>query len=57
MLADEFHRIPEAADGTMTFLVKSRPVSSFSLSFDPATGIGHRHVPVEVRLGELADRI
>lgn len=57
MLADEFHRIPEAATGTMTFLVKSRPVSSFSLSFDPATGIGHRHVPVEVRLGELADRI
>ncbi|MCR6481508.1 hypothetical protein M8542_01625 [Amycolatopsis sp. OK19-0408] len=57
MLADEFHRIPEAANGTMTFLVKSRPVSSFSLSFDPATGIGHRHVPVEARLGELADRI
>jgi hypothetical protein len=57
MLADEFHRIPEAAAGTMTFLVKSRPVSSFSLSFDPASGIGHRHVPVEVRLGELADRI
>ena len=57
MLADEYHRIPEAADGTMTFLVKSRPVSGFSLSFDPATGIGHRHVPVEVRLGELADRI
>ncbi|MEV6873750.1 hypothetical protein [Amycolatopsis sp. NPDC051128] len=57
MLADEFHRIPEAAAGTMTFLVKSRPVSSFSLSFDPAGGIGHRHVPVEVRLGELADRI
>ncbi|MEU7788302.1 MULTISPECIES: hypothetical protein [unclassified Amycolatopsis] len=57
MLADEFHRIPEAAAGTMTFLVKSRPVSSFSLSFDPARGIGHRHVPVESRLGELADRI
>jgi hypothetical protein len=57
MLADEFHRIPEAAAGTMTFLVKSRPVSSFSLSFDPASGIGHRHVPVESRLGELADRI
>ncbi|WP_370969169.1 hypothetical protein [Amycolatopsis sp. cg9] len=57
MLAHEFHRIPEAAAGTMTFLVKSRPVSSFSLSFDPASGIGHRHVPVESRLGELADRI
>ncbi|MGW4520559.1 hypothetical protein [Amycolatopsis sp. NPDC004378] len=57
MLADEFHRIPEAAAGTMTFLVKSRPVSGYSLSFDPAGGIGHRHVPVESRLGELADRI
>ncbi|WP_410593260.1 hypothetical protein [Amycolatopsis sp. lyj-23] len=57
MLAHEFHRIPEAGTGTMTFLVKSRPVSSFSLSFDPASGIGHRHVPVEVRLGDLADRI
>lgn len=57
MLADEFHRIPAAATGTMTFLVKSRPVSTYSLSFDPARGIGHRHVPVEVRLGELADRI
>lgn len=57
MLADEYHRIPEAAPGTMTFLVKSRPVSTFSLSYDPTSGIGHRHVPVEVRLGELADRI
>ncbi|MDT8910998.1 hypothetical protein [Amycolatopsis sp. PS_44_ISF1] len=57
MLADEFHRIPEAGDGTMTFLVKSRPVTISSLSYDPGTGIGHRHVPVEVRLGELADRL
>jgi hypothetical protein len=57
MLADEYHRIPEAATGTMTFLVKSRPVSTFSLSYDPTSGIGHRHVPVEVRLGELANRI
>ncbi|MFE0024760.1 hypothetical protein [Amycolatopsis sp. NPDC059021] len=57
MHADEFHRIPEAAEQTMTFLVKSRPVSSSSLSFDPTTGVGHRHVPVEVRLGELATRL
>ncbi|WP_409494536.1 hypothetical protein [Amycolatopsis sp. cmx-11-12] len=57
MYADEFHRIPEATEGTMTFLVKSRPVSEFSLSYDPKTGIGHRHVPVEVRLGDLAGRI
>jgi hypothetical protein len=57
LLADEFHRIPSAGTGTMTFLVKSRAVTESSVSFDPATGIGHRHVPVEVRLGELADRI
>ncbi len=57
MYADEFHRIPEATEGTMTFLVKSRPVSESSLSYDPKTGIGHRHVPVEVRLGDLAQRI
>nr|WP_091383285.1 hypothetical protein [Actinokineospora alba] len=57
LLADEFHRIPSAADQTMTFLVKSRPVSAASLSFDPATKIGHRHVPVESRLEELTSRI
>ena len=27
LLADEFHRIPSALDGTMTLLVKSRPVT------------------------------
>lgn len=57
LLADEFHRIPSAGAGTMTFLVKSRAVTKSSVSFDPQTGIGHRHVPVEVRLGELAARI
>ncbi|MGQ0838536.1 hypothetical protein [Actinokineospora sp.] len=57
VLADEFHRIPHAADGTMTFLVKSRPVTPWSLSFDPATRTGHRHVPVEARLEELTRRI
>lgn len=57
LLADEFHRIPRATDGTMTFLVKSRPVTSCSLSFDPATGLGHRHVPVESRLTDLTDRM
>lgn len=54
MLASEFHRIPMAHDDTLTFLIKSRPVTPWSLSFDPVTGVGHRHVPVESRLGELA---
>jgi hypothetical protein len=57
MLSDQFHRIPKAADGTMTFLVKSRPVRGWSLSFDPATSISRRHVPVEERLGHLAERL
>jgi hypothetical protein len=57
LLASEFHRIPTALDGTMTFLVKSRPVAPWSLSFDPQTGLGHRHVPVECRLPELTRRI
>ncbi|OLR94669.1 hypothetical protein [Actinokineospora bangkokensis] len=53
LTADQFHRIPTALDGTLTFLVKSRPVRSWSLSWDPATGVGHRHTPVESRLAEL----
>ncbi|RLK59268.1 hypothetical protein [Actinokineospora cianjurensis] len=53
LVAQDFHRIPCAQDGTMTFLVKSRPVRRWSLSWDPTTGTGHRHVPVEARLGEL----
>ncbi|MGW5051684.1 hypothetical protein [Actinokineospora sp. NPDC004072] len=57
LLASEFHRIPTAVDGTMTFLVKSRPVAEWSLSYDPVTGLGHRHVPVESRLPELTRRI
>ena len=57
MLAHEFHRIPKAADGTMTFLVKSRAVNPWSLSFDPDTGLSHRHVPVEARLEELTNHL
>ncbi|GLW94271.1 hypothetical protein [Actinokineospora globicatena] len=57
LTAHDFHRIPCAQDGTMTFLVKSRPVRRWSLSWDPSTGIGHRHVPVESRLGELTSRL
>ncbi|RKT56350.1 hypothetical protein [Saccharothrix australiensis] len=54
MLSHEFHRIPKAADDTLTFLVKSRAVSPWSLSYDPDTRTSHRHVPVESRLEELA---
>jgi hypothetical protein len=57
LLASEFHRIPLARDTTMTFLVKSREVTPWSLSYDPSTGSSHRHVPVESRLDELAGRI
>jgi hypothetical protein len=57
VLSDEFHRIPKAADGTMTFLVKSRPVRGWSLSFDPVSSVSRRHVPVEERLNRLADRL
>ena len=57
LLADEFHRIPEAADGTVTFLVKSRPVKRWSLSYDPDQQISHRHIPVEARFHDLADRL
>lgn len=57
MLSHEFHRIPKAADDTVTFLVKSRPVSPWSLSYDPDTGQSHRHVPVESRLEELTNTL
>lgn len=57
LLAHEFHRIPRAADGTMTFLVKSRAVTPWSLSYDPETGISHRHVPVEDRLEDLTNHL
>jgi hypothetical protein len=53
LTAEQFHRIPSARDSTLTFLVKSRPVRPWSLSYDPATGVGHRHTPVESRLAEL----
>jgi len=57
MLAHEFHRIPKAADDTLTFLVKSRAVNPWSLSYDPDTRTSHRHVPVESRLEELANSL
>jgi hypothetical protein len=57
LLASDFHRIPRAADGTMTFLVKSREVTPWSLSYDPDTHESQRHVPVESRLKRLASRL
>jgi hypothetical protein len=57
MLSDQFHRIPKAEDGTLTFLVKSRAVQPWSLSYDPVTGVSRRHVPIEQRLGLLAAQI
>ncbi|RZS29771.1 hypothetical protein EV193_11825 [Herbihabitans rhizosphaerae] len=53
----EFHRIPHAEDGTLTFLVKSRAMRESSLSFDPATRASQRHVPVESRLDTLASAL
>lgn len=55
--ADEWHRIPTARDGTVTFLVKSRPVRRHSVSVEPETLRTTRHVPVEERITDLADRI
>jgi hypothetical protein len=55
--AEQFHRVARAGDGTLTFLVKSRPVRSWSLSVDPATRVSRRHVPVEECVHDLASRI
>lgn len=57
LLSTDFHRIPRATNGTMTFLVKSRAVTPWSLSYDPLTQESHRHVPVESRLSQLAERL
>jgi hypothetical protein len=57
LLSHEFHRIPVADDGTMTFLVKSRMITPWSLSYDPATGLSQRHIPMRNRLTDLAGRI
>jgi hypothetical protein len=57
LLASDFHRIPRAMNGTMTFLVKSREVTPWSLSYDPLTRESQRHVPVESRLSRLAERL
>jgi hypothetical protein len=57
LLAEEFHRIPEVSAGTITFLVKSRPVKDWSLSFDPSQQQSHRHVPVEARFADLIEHL
>lgn len=55
--AERFHRVPRAIDGTLTFLVKSDEVRSWSISVDPATKVSRRHVPVENLVHTLASRI
>jgi hypothetical protein len=57
LLSHEFHRIPEVDDGTMTFLVKSRMVAPWSLSYDPGTGLSQRHIPMHSRLADLPGRL
>jgi hypothetical protein len=57
LLSHEFHRIPHAADGTMTFLVKSRMVTPWSVSYDPATGLSQQHIPMTTRLAQLGGRL
>jgi len=57
LLSHEFHRIPYADDGTMTFLVKSRMVAPWSLSYDPDTGLSQRHIPMRNRLADLGGRL
>lgn len=57
MLANEFHRIPRAEDGTLTFLVKSRTIRRWSVSYDPATRRSRTHLPIRDRLDQLAARL
>jgi hypothetical protein len=57
LLSHEFHRIPHAEDGTMTFLVKSRMVAPWSVSYDPDTGLSQQHIPMTTRLARLAGRL
>jgi hypothetical protein len=57
LLSTDFHRIPRAVENTMTFLVKSREVTPWSLSYDPTTCESHRHVPVESRLSRLVNKL
>lgn len=57
VLSHEFHRIPHAEDGTLTFLVKSRMVRPWSVSLDPGTGLSQRHIPMGSRLVDLAGRL
>jgi hypothetical protein len=57
MLSEQFHRIPRAEDGTVTFLVKSAPVRSWSVSYDPAHGTSWRHTSRRERLTEVAERL
>ncbi|TCP56926.1 hypothetical protein EV191_101875 [Tamaricihabitans halophyticus] len=57
LISTDFHRVPRAVDGTLTFLVKSKPVRGWSLSYDPISHTSRKHVPVESRLGELTTKV
>lgn len=57
LLFTDFHRIPYASDGTKTFLVKSRQIAPWSLSYDATMKRGFRHVPAASRLIELVGDI
>ena len=57
MLSEQFHRIPRAEDGTITFLVKSSPVRPWSLSYDPGRGTSWQHTSRRERLTELAEHL
>ena len=57
MLSEQFHRIPRAEDGTITFLVKSAPVRPWSVSYDPRAGTSWQHTSRRERLTELAEHL
>jgi hypothetical protein len=51
----DFHRLAEIQDGTITLLLKCAPVKEFSTSVDMASHRVRTHLPVEVRLPLLID--
>ncbi len=53
----EFHRIPTAADGTVSLLVKSAARQPHSMSFDPDSRSSRTHVPIEQRQNLLVERL
>jgi hypothetical protein len=54
---EEFHRIIDVQDRTMTLLVKCPAVKEASISVDVATRMASRHVPVEARVTQLMNAL